>query len=339
MFFPREIIFAATDSCNLHCPHCFVSRTPRKLNIDQAQNFIKSCVAYNKNTPDKNKSGCIEKIGFTGGEPFLYLDFLEKLISFTVQNDLMFDQIMTNGDWWKDDADLEEKLQRIYNAGYDGKIGLSWDSFHGQSIQRIETFISKVQKIFGHDSISIQIVKGGECLPLVLSTAPAVSSRKGAGGESLPLGSAEESSSPTLSSGDTPQRPVVIPQYLDTHHPEIPYYILPQTFQASDPRAWQSKKWFKDDYCEGPGQILFIHPDGNIAPCCGFANENPALYIGTIEDSFEEVLNKAGNSRMINICYNTGLKKQIKNLKKAKIKLPGKTSDICSFCDFICKLN
>ncbi len=298
MFFPTEIIFSATTACNLHCPHCFVNRAPQKLNAQQAKNFINSCILYAKNTPPAQQKGLIEKIGFTGGEPFLHLEFLDEIIRFTVVNDLMFDQIMTNGTWWTTPTDLTEKLQRLYNAGYDGKIGLSWDTFHGQPIEQVETFISAVQQIFGNDSINIQIVEGGESLPLA---------------------------------------PATIPEYLDLQHPDIPYYILPQTFQSEDSRAWQSRKWFKDDHCEGPGQILFIHPDGNIAPCCGFANENPQLFIGNLNNSFEEVLEKAANSKMIDICYNTGLKKHIKVLKKSKIKLPGKTSDICSFCDFACK--
>ena len=336
MFFPTEIIFAPTDSCNLHCPHCFVSRSPQKLDISKAKTFIQSCIEYTKN--NQQPLGNIEKIGFTGGEPFLNLDFLEEIIKFTVSNDLLFDQIMTNGDWWKTQEDLYKKLQQLYNAGYDGKIGLSWDSFHGQSIQRIETFISAVQQIFGSDALNIQIVSGGESLPL----APAGSLHQVLHQDLQQAQdkAQEQPSSATPSSGENPRNaPFTIPEYLDTHHPEIHYYILPQTFQSQNPQAWKAKKWFKEDYCQGPGQILFIHPDGNIAPCCGFANENPALFIGTIDNSFEEVLKKAGSNKMIDICYNTGLSKYKKQLKKAKIKLPGKTADICSFCDFVCKFN
>ena len=62
-FNPEEIIFSATDACNLHCPHCFVSRTPDKLDISAVKNFISSCKGTN-----------INKIGFSGGEPFLYMD-------------------------------------------------------------------------------------------------------------------------------------------------------------------------------------------------------------------------------------------------------------------------
>ena len=65
---------------------------------------------------------------------------------------------MTNGDWWKDIDDLETKMQVLYEAGYDGKIGLSWDIFHNQNTERIITFIETVQNVFGPDSINIQSV-------------------------------------------------------------------------------------------------------------------------------------------------------------------------------------
>lgn len=311
MFNPTEIIFAATDACNLHCPHCFIDRTPRHIEIETAKSFIKSCIGKSD----------IDRIGFSGGEPFLYFDFLVELTKFTVENNLMFDQIMTNGVWWKTKEELTDKLQKLYNAGYDGKIGLSWDSFHNQTTQQIETFISAVQELFGEDSINVQIVLGGESLPLSVS-----------------LESAATPSSGVRNTVSLPRNaPKTIPEYLDTYHPEISYYLLPQTFQSSDEKAWKSKKWFKDDYCEGPGQIIYVQPDGNIAPCCGFANENPQLFIGKITDSYEQVMENASKNPLIEICYEKGLARYRKELEKQKIKFPGKTEDICSFCDWVCK--
>ncbi len=279
-FNPTEIIFSATNACNLHCEHCFIERNPHKLEIADAVALIESCAA----------GGQIDRVGFSGGEPFLYMDFLIEVTKAVVAHDMLFDQIMTNGDWWRDEADLVEKLQTLYDAGYDGKIGLSWDSYHGQSTERMETFIRAVQEIFGKDSINIQTVD------------------------------------------DTPATPS-----------DITVYTLPRTYPSEDPRAWQSRRWFKEDYCEGPGQILYVHADGNIAPCCGFANENPALFIGTIHDSFETIMQKAAVNPMIKICYEEGLSHYRrhglkKSLRSQGKKLPGKCSDICSFCDFVCRL-
>lgn len=282
MFTPEEIIFAATDACNLNCKHCFVKRTPNRLSIQDAVNFIKSCSGTS-----------INKIGFSGGEPFLYVDFITEVTKAAIENDFMFDQIMTNGDWWKTEEDLRKTLQKVYDAGYDGKIGLSWDSFHGQDKTRMETFINCVNDIFGPDQVNVQSViddLGNKAEPLA-----------GMGNQ----------------------------------------YFLPQTYPCENEKAWQSKSWFKDDYCQGPGNIFYIHPDGNIAPCCGFANENKELFIGTIKDDFNTVLKKAEENPLIDICFTKGLKKYSKTLKKELRKkgkkFPGKCGDICSFCDFVCK--
>lgn len=184
-FHPTEIIFSTTTACNLHCEHCFINRTPHKLEITDAVRLIESCV----------ESSSIDHIGFSGGEPFLYMDFLIEVTKAAIDHDLMFDQIMTNGDWWRDESDLVEKLQTLYDAGYDGKIGLSWDSYHGQSSDRMITFISKVQKIFGEDSINIQTVENTEGGSLPLAPEAVVST------------SSTTASSTTPSAGDTPATP------------------------------------------------------------------------------------------------------------------------------------
>lgn len=257
-FAPDEIIFASTTACNLHCEHCFVNRTPHKLDIEHSVAFLRDCAA----------GGRIKRVGFSGGEPFLYMDFLLALIKETVKLDLLFDQIMTNGDWWKDETELNTTLKSLYDAGYDGKIGLSWDSYHGQTQERMEKFISAVQNLFGEASVNIQAVDKD----------------------------------------------------------------LPRTYPSEDPRAWQAKRWFREDYCQGPGNIFYVHTDGNIAPCCGFANENPALFIGTITDSFETIMKNAAENKMVQLCFTKGLSRY-RRLKK----FPGKTQDICSFCDYVCK--
>ena len=305
-FSPTEIIFAATNACNLHCEHCFIERNPHKLEIADAVALIKSCVEAGSD---------IDRIGFSGGEPFLYMDFLIEVTKAAVSHDLMFDQIMTNGDWWRDEIDLHATLQKLYDAGYDGKIGLSWDSYHGQSTERMETFIRTVQEIFGEEAINIQTVD--------TETSPSLRGAQRRGN----------------------------PQYKDVSEPwiaspsarnDVMIYHLPRTYTSDDPRAWQARRWFREDFCEGPGHILYVHADGNIAPCCGFANENPALFIGTIKDSFESIMEKAADNPMIKICYEEGLSHYRRNgikksLRSQGKKLPGKCSDICSFCDYVCK--
>ncbi|MCR4735296.1 MAG: SPASM domain-containing protein [Treponema sp.] len=319
-FHPDEIIFSATTACNLHCEHCFINRSPKKLEIESAKNFLLSCIeARGKTGSDGTSLPQIERIGFSGGEPFMYMDFILELTKLAVENDLLFDQIVTNGDWWRNEDDLCQNLQTLYDAGYDGKFALSWDSYHNQNTERMLTFISAVQELFGQDSINIQRVTEGI-----------------EGGEGLPL--ARTSLLATPSAGGSAPRNAPHPQEI----PDIPVHTLPRTFPSEDARAWQARRWFKEDYCQGPGNILYIHADGNIAPCCGFANENPELFIGNIKDSFEEIMRKASENRMVKICYQEGLSHYRrhglkKTLRSQKKRLPGKCSDICSFCDFVCK--
>jgi MoaA/NifB/PqqE/SkfB family radical SAM enzyme len=328
MFEPTEIIFASTNSCNLKCPHCFVNPGNKRLEIQDAVNFLNSC-----------KNSAIEKVGFSGGEPFLYQEFLTEVIRAAVKNDLMFDRIMTNGEWWTKAPLLHEALQKVYDAGYDGKIGLSWDAFHGQSFSRICVFIQEVMEVFGGDCLEIQTVldsieNQAECPTdelmifnfqklaehFNLEFEYELDKKSGRGWATL-QGQVELSSGPC---------DVFIPVNLER-----------PTLQFNQEEAWKSKKWFKDDYCEGPGQILFIHPGGDIAPCCGFANEEKELFIGSIKDSFDEVIKKASENALVNLCYNEGLSTAVKVLKENGAELPfgpeSKTDNPCTFCQFVCK--
>lgn len=318
-FKPTEIIFAATSACNLKCQHCFVSQNPNKLNIESAVNFIADCKNYCDS--EKNITGLqIEKIGFSGGEPFLYLDFLCSLIKAAVEKDFMFDRLMTNGVWWNSEEDLNAKLNAIYEAGFDGKIGLSWDIFHNQDFSKIITFISAVHKIFGANAVEIQsVIKNNDNFEeLIYRLANQLKC------------SVEKNINKKTGKGI---------YLLQNDSVYLPIYREPQTFQCTEKDAWQAKKWFKDDYCQGPGNILYVHADGNIAPCCGFANEEKPLFIGNINMTFEEVINQANENQLVQDCYNTGLEKirkskEIKSL--LKVEKLGKTDDLCTFCQYLC---
>ena len=49
---------------------------------------------------------------------------------------------------------------------------------------------------------------------------------------------------------------------------------------------------------------------------------------------FSEIMKNAAGNRMIKICFEKGLSSL---LKRKDLHFPGKTSDICTFCDFICR--
>ena len=316
-FFPSEIIFSVTENCNLKCSHCYVSRKNNTLDSEKCLKFLETC------TPQ------IEKIGFTGGEPFLNLDFILKITEFAVKKDFLFDRIMTNGIWWNDESELLKKLSILYDSGYDGKICLSYDSFHNQNLQKTVQFIKTVLKIFGKTSLEIQSVikfseknkkiKKTSLFPLLQELSELLSCKQKI----------------IFQKKSTALLKIVKENIFENDYFEIPVFIFPQSLESKNPESFKSRKWFKEDFCEGPGNILYVHSDGNIAPCCGFSNENSQLFIGTINDSFSKILENAKENKMISLCFTDGLSSKIKKIGIKK----GKTDDICTFCDFICNSN
>ena len=316
-FFPSEIIFSVTENCNLKCNHCYVSRKNNTLDSEKCLKFLETC------TPQ------IEKIGFTGGEPFLNLDFILKITEFAVKKDFLFDRIMTNGIWWNDESELLKKLSILYDSGYDGKICLSYDSFHNQNLQKTVQFIKTVLKIFGKTSLEIQsVVKFSEKNKKIKKTSlfPLLQ-------ELSELLSCKQKI--IFQKKSTALLKIVKGNIFENDYFEIPVFIFPQSLESKNPESFKSRKWFKEDFCEGPGNILYVHSDGSIAPCCGFSNENSQLFIGTINDSFSKILENAKENKMISLCFTDGLSSKIKKIGIKK----GKTDDICTFCDFICNSN
>jgi len=125
MFRPSEIVFSATSRCNLCCAHCFVSRSEENYDVKYALNFVENC----------SENG-IDRVGFSGGEPFLSLDFVCEICKKVVEKELFFGRIMTNAVWWNTEIELCEKLNLLLDSGFDGKITISLDKFHNQDIEK-----------------------------------------------------------------------------------------------------------------------------------------------------------------------------------------------------------
>ena len=103
-----------------------------------------------------------------------------------------------------------------------------------------------------------------------------------------------------------------------------------------DSDYWQAEEWFTEDYCEGPGQVLYVHADGSIAPCCGYANESEKLKIGSIYTmTIKQVLDNANSMDIIKTIYKYGLLKEAMKLDKEKLPGKGKTCNNCQFCSYL----
>src|SRR5258708_6984759 len=142
-FRPNYLSFAGTYQCNLTCAHCCVPiEWPDRLDIGVAQRFLDDAHAYG-----------IEVLGFTGGEPFLYPEFVHTLCRRGAELGFRFDKIMTNGLWYRNADHLEAVLTDLAATGFNGKLGLSVDKFHGMHMDRAAEFCRVGRRIFGRDNV------------------------------------------------------------------------------------------------------------------------------------------------------------------------------------------
>jgi hypothetical protein len=317
MFIPDEIIFAPTGRCNLSCGHCRAMRTPGPLSAADAAALLRSA-----------RGRGIERVGFSGGEPFLEPGFLRDVAAAAVELDFMFDRAMTNAVWYRDEAQLRSVLASFFEAGFDGTFGVSVDAYHGQSVGRLLPFFRAVFDIWGRR----------DCCEIVWATSPDDSDLFQLFAElAAALGGA-------LVMEDGQPAGIVDPEdggerdetgYDDPEALRIRFDRIPLS-PPSERVPWTDAQWFEDDFCAGPGNVLYVHPDGRIAVCCGFANENDSLIVGNLgRDDFDSLMAAARKNGHVRDCYERGLGAVRERLEKEGIRFPGKTADICVFCDHL----
>src|ERR1051326_8829432 len=143
-FRPNYLSFAGTYQCNLTCPHCCVPiEWPDRLGVDVALRFL----------GDAHGQG-IRILGFTGGEPFLYPEFVLAVTRRAAELGFRFDKIATNGVWHSSLPELEQTLRQLRDAGFTGKLGLSVDKFHGIHTARAAEFCHTAARIFARPDIN-----------------------------------------------------------------------------------------------------------------------------------------------------------------------------------------
>src|SRR5579884_4206698 len=141
-FRPNYLSFAGTYQGNLNCPHCCVPiEWSDRLDIPTALGFLEQAHAEG-----------IGILGFTGGEPFLYPEFVLTLTRRAAELGFRFDKIMTNGVWHEDARHLEAVLRDLAAAGFSGKLGLSVDKFHGKHTAKAAEFCRVARRVFGRDN-------------------------------------------------------------------------------------------------------------------------------------------------------------------------------------------
>jgi len=304
-FRPDEVLFSPTTRCNLACAHCDLPRTGPALSRRLAERFLAGCEAAG-----------VRKVGFTGGEPFLAPGFLAGVIAAAVREGLAFGRIMTNGVWWRSRRELERALGRVAAAGYDGDLCVSVDAFHRQDLRKVALFIETAVASWRRpDVVSIAYVAGcreGLTRDRLRKLAAAL------GGRLRGFGTRHGS----IEGGGVFAR-------------LLPIALSAAGKAARLKRAWDGR-WFKEDYCAGPGNVLFVLPDGSVKPCCGYATGADRLTIGSIRrDTAVTIAGRARENRFVSTVFKSGLGRIRQRLERSGFVFPGKTSDQCFLCHYL----
>jgi radical SAM protein with 4Fe4S-binding SPASM domain len=306
-FRPNYLSFAGTYQCNLSCPHCCVPiEWPDRLDIGTALRFLEDAHAQGIGT-----------LGFTGGEPFLYAEFLHALCRRAAGLGFRFDKIMSNGVWHTDADHLRRELRKLRRAGYSGKLGLSVDKFHGQHTDKAAEFCRVAREVFQRDNI------------VSLSYASRAPDQ---GLE--PVRELARLLDGIIDWSDLLHRYLLV-------SPELTLvlnwnHLAPVERAERLAGAWQGP-WFEEDYCEGPGQALIVTPKGEVKPCCGFASDLDQLTIGNIyRDSVRTIIRRARQHPYVGKVFREGLlaiRDEI--LARDPNALPGATDNQCYFCWYV----
>jgi hypothetical protein len=307
-FRPNYLSFAGTYQCNLACPHCCVPiEWTDRLDITLAVRFL-----------EQARESAIEVLGFTGGEPFLYPEFVIAVTRRAAQLGFRFDKIMSNGVWYSSEDHLASVLGQLRDAGFTGKLGLSVDKFHGMDIAKLAGYCRTARRVFDRDTI------------VSLSYA---SRSPGAGLE--PIRRLADELGGIIAWSDLLHRHMLVSDEL-TMTLNWNHLAAVERAEQLPGDPWDGA-WFEEDYCEGPGQALIVNPRGEVKPCCGFASDLDQLTIGNIHtDSVATIIRRARAHPYVGKLFREGLTAiRDEILGNDPNALPGATSNHCFFCWYV----
>jgi MoaA/NifB/PqqE/SkfB family radical SAM enzyme len=280
---------------------------PDRLDIPTAVRFLEEAHAEG-----------IATLGLTGGEPFVYPEFVQAVVQRAAELGYRFDKIMTNGVWHRDAAHLQGVLTALRDAGYTGKLGLSVDKFHGVHTPKLAEFCRTARRVFDRDTIiSLNYA----------SRAP----DKGL----EPIRSLAKELDATVEWSDLLHRYMVVGREF-TMTLNWNHLATVERAEKLPGDPWDGT-WFEEDYCEGPGQALIVNPKGEVKPCCGFASDLDQLTVGNIHtDSVRQVIRQAREHPYVGKVFREGLSAiRDEILARDPAALPGETSNHCYFCWYV----
>ena len=246
----------------------------------------------------------------------MFPEFLYRIVRRGIALDFFFGRLMTNGVWFRNKNHLNSVLLKLYDCGYDGSICTSVDAFHKSNLNKIVLFIKTALKIWGRgDLISIASVRG----------AADAETLKVLRGLALKLSAKLKVFSSRVMSIKSDY--IFIP---------ISFIDISPVGRASNIKNPWDGKWFKEDFCAGPGNVFMVMPDGLVKPCCGYAGHNELLTVGDIKcDNAASILKNIKSNYFTRAIFTRGLTGIRKSMEKKRITFISKTTNHCFFCNYL----
>ncbi len=115
-----------TDKCNACCRHCGFSAGPDKKNV-MTMKTARECIK------ELALLGSAKLVSYTGGEPFLFFDYLKEIVSFSDSLGF-YGEVVTNSFWAENMTLAREKLISLKKLGVINFV-TSLDDYHIEFIK------------------------------------------------------------------------------------------------------------------------------------------------------------------------------------------------------------
>jgi organic radical activating enzyme len=138
-----------TYRCSARCEFCYYNCGPEKSGLMSIENAIAAWRGLVRIAGER------AKIHITGGEPFLYWEHLQQLLSTAEKLDLgPADVIETNGSWAENPKEVTERLNFLHSCNV-RRLKISYDPFHAEFVDynKVKLLYEIACQVFGEDRV------------------------------------------------------------------------------------------------------------------------------------------------------------------------------------------
>ncbi|HEY9103650.1 radical SAM protein [Chitinimonas sp.] len=250
----RQLTLQLTWACDIRCAHCSQDHVRTHLDLAVAKQAIEGLLRH----------GEINRLSFTGGEPFLRFDAMLELARFGAQADLKFG-IVTNARWAKSAEKAHQRLAQLAEHGLDVLV-ISHDEFHEAFVpdEAIAHLLNAAEQL----GVATQFyVSRNDTTPIPL-IQQCLSERFGVAGDQV-----------------------------------LVRDVVPLGHGAALPISTLARSYFEQDR-ECPVRNEYnLWPDGEMLPCCS-AGTHIGLSLGNLQhDSIDTLVARRRQSRLLGMLH------------------------------------